>query len=234
MKKIINLLLIVTLIISVTGCKKEEVELTDAERFKEEYESLNNQVREKDNKKIREVSIPEENPMVYKTAEEIADKMDNKESFIVYFGFKDCPWCRSIVEELVKVGNDKAISKIYYVDVSKIRDTKEIDDEGNIKTTKEGSEGYNALLEKMGNVLDDYTLVKDEEEKSAEEKRIFAPNIVAVANGEAISMETGVSEALKDPYGKLTDKMRKETYKKIECLVKCIEKESKTCQKNSC
>ncbi len=234
MKKFIKLLLIIVLLISMTGCKSEKVELTDAEKFKKEYESINNTAREKDDKKIREVSIPAENPMVYKTAEEIVEKMENQESFLVYFGFKDCPWCRSIIEELIKVGNDKAISKIYYVDVEKIRDVKEIDKDGNIKTTKKGSDGYRDLLEKMDNVLEEYTLTKDDETVSAEEKRIYAPNVVAVANGEAISLESGVSEKQKDAYEKLTTKMRKETYKKFECLIKCIEKDSKTCQKNSC
>lgn len=235
MKKFIRLLLIVTLVASVTGCNKTEKEITDAERFKEEYESINNTTRKKDNKTIRALEIPAENPMVYKTAEEISQKMDDKETFIVYFGFRDCPWCRSVIEELIKAGNDNSVGKIYYVDVKDIRDVKEIDEEGNITTSKEGSDGYKELLEKMGNVLEDYTLQKNEEETvSAEEKRIYAPNVVAVANGEAIKLTSGESESLKDPYQKLTKEMRKETYEKFECLIKCLEKENKTCQKKSC
>lgn len=235
MKKFIQLLLIVTLVVSVTGCNKTEKEKTDAERFKEEYESINNTTRKKDNKTIRTLEIPAENPMVYKTAEEISQKMDDKETFIVYFGFRDCPWCRSVIEELIKAGNDNSVGKIYYVDVKDIRDVKEIDEEGNITTSKEGSDGYKELLEKMGNVLEDYTLQKNEKETvSAEEKRIYAPNVVAVANGEAIKLTSGESESLKDPYQKLTKEMRKETYEKFECLIKCLEKENKTCQKKSC
>jgi len=231
-----KVLLILILVFSLTGCKDNTKEnLTDAEKFKQEYESLNNTTREKDNKKIREVTIPEDNPMIYSTAEELAKKMDNKESFIVYFGFGDCPWCRSVIEQLIKVSNDRKVSKIYYVDVKDIRDVKEINEEGKIETTKEGSKGYYELIEKMSNVLDDYTLTNDNGETiSAEEKRIFAPNVVAVSRGKAIELESGISEEQEDSYQDLTDKMKKETYKKFECIIKCLEEKSTTCQKNAC
>ena len=236
MKKLMKILLVLILVFSLTGCKDStKEELTDAEKFKQEYESLNNTTREKDNKKIREVTIPEDNPMVYSTAEEIAEKMDNKESFIVYFGFNDCPWCRSVIEQLIKVANDRKVSKIYYVDVKDIRDVKEINEEGKIETTKEGTEGYYELIEKMSNVLDDYTLTNDKNESiSAEEKRIFAPNVVAVSRGKAIELESGISEEQTDPYQDLTEKAQTETYKKFECIIKCLEETSTTCQKNVC
>lgn len=234
MKKIINLILILLLVITVTGCEKKESKPTDAERFKEEYESLNNQTREKDGKKIRSLSIPKDNPMIYKTAEEVSKMMDKKETFLVYFGFKDCPWCRSVVEELIHVAKDKNIGRIYYVDVKEIRDIKEVTEDGKIETTTEGSKGYYELLEKLDNVLDNYTLYDKDEKEITDGKRIYAPNVVAISEGKAIKLVTGESEGLEDPYQELTDKMRKSTYKKFECLIDCLEKESKTCKKNSC
>lgn len=235
MKKIISLILVMLLVVTVSGCGKEETKLSDAKKFKEEYESINNTTREKDGKKIRNLSIPEDNPMVYKTAEKISAMLDKKESFFVYFGFKDCPWCRSVVEELINVAKDKSIGKIYYVDVKEIRDIKEINEEGKIETTKEGTKGYYELIDKLSNVLEDYTLYdKDENEVSANEKRIYAPNVVAVSKGKALELATGESDGLEDPYQELTADMRKSTYKKFECLIDCLEKESKTCKKNSC
>lgn len=237
MKKIISLILILLLVVSVTGCTKTKTEtkLTDAQKFKEEYESLNNTTREKDGKKIREVSIPKDNPMIYKTAEEISKMLDEKKTFLVYFGFNDCPWCRSVIEELIKVAKDKNIGTIYYVDVKNIRDVKEVTSSGKVETTKEGSKGYYELIDKLSNVLEDYTLYdEDDKEVSAEEKRIFAPNLVAVSKGKAIKLVTGESDGLEDPYQELTEEMRKSTYSKFECLIDCFEKESKTCKKNSC
>ena len=219
MKKKVLLIILVILTLLVTGCSsKEKKELTDAEKFKQEYESINNKKNKKSGKKNRTITISKDNPFIYSNAEEIVDKINKKKSFIVYFGFKDCPWCRSIIEELVKSAKDKEVSTIYYVDISNIRDEKEVDEDGNITTTKEGSEAYNQLLEQLSQVLDDYTIKKDDEEISTGEKRIYAPNLVAVSNGEALQLETGIRDDFKDPYAKLTKKDKNYSYEKFNCL----------------
>ena len=233
MKKIISILLIVVLMISVTGCVISN-DIKDSEKFKEEYESQNGK-KSKSGKENRKVSISEDNPFVYTTAENISKKMDNKETFIVYFGFSTCPWCRSIIEELIKCAKDSKVDKIYYVDVLDIRDTKELDEEGNIKTTKEGTKGYKELIDKMSNVLSDYTTTKEEgEEISLEEKRIYAPNVIAVVNGKATKLEEGISEDLKDPYMELTDEMKKYTYNSFKCIFKCLEEAETVCTSKAC
>ena len=232
MKKIISILLIVVLMISVTGCVISN-DIKDSEKFKEEYESQNGK-KSKSGKENRKVSIPEDNPFVYTTAEEISKKMDNKETFIVYFGFSTCPWCRSIIEELIKCAKDSKVDKIYYVDVLDIRDTKEMDEDGTIKTTKEGTKGYNELIDKMSNVLSDYTTTKEGEEISLEEKRIYAPNVIAVVNGKATKLEEGISEDLKDPYMELTEEMKKYTYNSFKCIFKCIEEAETVCTSKAC
>lgn len=226
MKKALGVLLIIASLFLLTGCVDKN---SDAYKFKKEYESINN----KDNghgNKYRELNISNDNPFIYSTAEEILEKTNKKETFIVYFGFKECPWCRSIIEELINVAKDRNIEKIYYVDVKDIRDVKEKDESGNIKTIKEGNSAYMELVEKFSNVLEDYTLNGE----SIGEKRIYAPNVIAVSNGQAIQMETGISEELKDPYSKLTSKMKKYTYNKFKCIIKCIEEASTTCQKDMC
>ena len=231
-RKVILIVLIGLLIIS-TGCSKKEKKQTDSERFAEEYTSLNG-TKSESGKTIRILSISKDNPFIYATDEEIVKKIEKKESFIVYFGFPTCPWCRSILEELIKAAKDKEIDKIYYVNVLDIRDIKEIDDEGNINTTKEGTMPYKRLIEELDNVLEEYTLKKDDETINAGEKRIYAPNVVAISKGKAIQLETGISEELKDPYGKLTKEMKEYSYNKFKCLMECLEAESTTCQKNSC
>ena len=232
MKKIISILLIVVLMISVTGCVISN-DIKDSEKFKEEYEAQNGK-KSKSGKENRKVSIPEDNPFIYTTAEEISKKMDNKETFIVYFGFSTCPWCRSIIEELIKCAKDSKVDKIYYVDVLDIRDTKELDEEGNIKTTKEGTKGYKELIDKMSNVLSDYTTTKEGKEISLEEKRIYAPNVIAVVNGKTTKLEEGISEDLKDPYMELTDEMKKYTYNSFKCIFKCLEEAETVCTSKAC
>ena len=231
-KKIILILLISVLL---TGClnKKENNTQTDGYKFAEEYTSING-IENKSGKINREITISDKNPFIYKTAEELVELIDNKESFIVYYGFSTCPWCRSVLEQLIKALEDNKIDKVYYVDVLDIRDVKELDDDGNIITSKEGSEGYMKLLERLNDVLDDYTLTKDDEKIEVGEKRIYAPNVVAISRGKAIQLETGISDELTDPYSELTDEIKKYAYNKFNCLIECLEEDSNTCQKNAC
>lgn len=217
-------------IVLVVGCSVKEG--TDALQFKKEYESING-VENDNGKTIRTLDISTDNPFVYQTAEEIVEKIDNNESFVVYFGFAKCPWCRSMIEELIKSANDHNIDTIYYVDVLDIRDSYEYKD-GELNKTKEGTEGYNALIEKMADVLSDYTLTVDEETIEVGEKRIYAPNVVAVVNGKATKMVEGISTLLTDPYMELTDEMREESYNSFNCLWKCLEEETTMCKKNAC
>lgn len=231
MKKIFLSLLILICAFLLTGCNNKK---TDAIKFKEEYESINNKETENKEHKYRELNISKDNPFVYATEDEIVEKINNKESFIVYFGFKECPWCRSVLEELIHAAKDKKVDKIYYVDVLDIRDVKELEN-GEIKTTKEGTEGYMKLIELLGDVLDDYTLTNENEESiKVGEKRIYAPNVVAISSGKAIKLETGTPDYFEDPYSKLTKKIRKYSYDKFTCLMKCLEEESTVCKKNSC
>lgn len=235
MKKIFTIILIMMLTLTLTGCSDKPVEKNDALKFKEEYEKQNGVKNEKYNVTTRTLNIPEDNPMVYATAEEIVTKIENKETFVVYFGFSDCPWCRSVVEELIHVAKDLNVEKLYYVDVKELRDVKELDEDNNVITSKEGDKHYMELLNKLDSVLDDYTLTdKDGNEISAGEKRIYAPNVVGVANGIPTELETGESEKLTNPYDELTDEMRKETYNKLKCVFKCLEDNTPTCKKNMC
>ena len=234
MKKIITYLLVIAIVLTMSGCTNTKQETTDAQKFKEEYESLNGEKTES-GKEYRVLSIAEDNPFVYSDAEEIVEKIENEESFIVFFAFKECPWCRSIVEQLIKAAADKDVDTIYYVNVKDIRDTKEIDEDGNITTTKEGTEAYMKLIDLLGDVLDDYTLTNEDDEKvSVGEKRIYAPNIVAVSKGKAVQLETGISEELTDPYGELTDSVKKYAYNQFKCLIECLEESSTTCKKDMC
>ena len=231
MKKLLAMFLIIMSIFLLTGCVDKN---SDSYKFKTEYESMNGE-KSQSGKEYRTIKIDNDNPFVYSTAKEISEKIDKKETFIVYFGFKECPWCRSILEQLVKAAKDNNVEKIYYVDVKNIRDVKEVNKNGEVVTTTEGDKYYMELIEKMADVLDDYKLKNEnDEEIETGEKRIYAPNVVAVSRGKAIQLETGISDELTDPYMELTTKIKKYAYNKFKCLITCLEEESTTCQKNSC
>ena len=203
---------------------------SDAYKFKVEYENLNGE-KSKGGSEYRSVTISRKNKMKYATAEEIVEKIDKNESFIVYFGFASCPWCRSMIENLVDLSIDEGID-VYYVDVLDIRDTIELVD-GEVKKTKEGTKAYMELLDRLGSVLSEYSL-KDQDGNDIEtnEKRIYAPNVVAVVNGLPIKMVEGVSSKLTDPYSNISDEMNKESIEQLKCIFKCFN-ENNVCTKES-
>lgn len=201
---------------------------TDGIKFKEEYEKLNGKKNDQ-GKKYREITIDSKNKMVYKTTEEVLDLIDKKKSFVLYFGFDTCPWCRSVVPTLASISKELN-QEVYYIDVKDIRDTFELDDDNKPKLVKKGSKDYSKLLEKLEPVLEDYTLTdSDNNEIKVGEKRIYAPSIVSVIDGKAKELTTGISDKQTDGYMKLTKEMEKETYNKIKKVLKQVSDKNNTC-----
>lgn len=201
---------------------------TDGIKFKEEYEKLNGKKNDQ-GKKYREITIDSKNKMVYKTTEEVLDLIDKKKSFVLYFGFDTCPWCRSVVPTLASISKELN-QEVYYIDVKDIRDTFELDDDNKPKLVKKSSKDYSKLLEKLEPVLEDYTLTdSDNNEIKVGEKRIYAPSIVSVIDGKAKELTTGISDKQTDGYMKLTKEMEKETYNKIKKVLKQVSDKNNTC-----
>ena len=201
---------------------------TDGIKFNEEYEKLNGKKNDQ-GKKYREITIDSKNKIVYKTTEEVLDLIDKKKSFVLYFGFDTCPWCRSVVPTLASVSKELN-QEVYYTDVKDIRDTFELDDDNKPKLVKKGSKDYSKLLEKLEPVLEDYTLTdSDNNEIKVGEKRIYAPSIVSVIDGKAKELTTGISDKQTDGYMKLTKEMEKETYNKIKKVLKQVSDKNNTC-----
>ena len=201
---------------------------TDGIKFKEEYEKLNGKKNDQ-GKKYREIIIDSKNKLVYKTTEEVLNLIDKKKSFVLYFGFDTCPWCRSVVPTLASISKELN-QEVYYIDVKDIRDTFELDDDNKPKLVKKGSKDYSKLLEKLEPVLEDYTLTdSDNNEIKVGEKRIYAPSIVSVIDGKAKELTTGISDKQTDGYMKLTKEMEKETYNKIKKVLKQVSDKNNTC-----
>ena len=201
----------------------------DAIKFKEEYENLNGKTNENSKKKYRTVKIDSKNKIVYSNAKEVLKMMEEKKSFVVYFGFDSCPWCRSVVENVSKISKEQD-EDIYYVDVKEIRDVYELDDENKPELTKEGDKNYLKLIKKLDSVLKEYTLTTDDDnEVKVGEKRIYAPNIVSIIDGSAKELTTGLSDKQTDGYMNLTDEMKQESYKKIKKIVQEVVNHNNTC-----
>lgn len=200
----------------ISGCginKTDSLNLTYD--FKEEYESLNGS-RNSDGSLYREIKIPEENPYVVTDAKNIVDKINKKESFVVYFGFPECPWCRSMVEKMTEIANKNKIETIYVVDISTIRDILEYNKTNNtFSNVAIGTDDYFELLDKLDDVLEEYVIEYQNEENETEtkktgEKRIYAPSIIYIENGKAKNMIDGISDKQEREDQILTDEIIKD------------------------
>lgn len=212
--KIILILLSIMIIIGLTAWNSSKEESNDAERFKKEYESFNG--NKNDYFEYRNLSINEKNPFIYSTAEDIVKMIENKETFIVYFGDPECPWCRSVIEQATEAAIESNIEKIYYVRIWNgfhneiLRDVYELKD-GKPTIKSKGTEVYYRLLEYFDKILEDYTLT-DENKNTIKinEKRIFAPNFIFVKNGQATELVQGISKKQESYNSYLSEEIKNE------------------------
>ena len=214
MKKIISILLVVilTIILVLTLSKN----IKNGLEFKLDYEEINGK-ENKMGKIHREVNISKNNKFVEITQEELVKKVENKETFYVYFGSRLCPWCRSTIEKADEISRKNKIDKIYYIDIwdnegnEIFRDKYELNKENELKLVYKGTKSYKKMLKVLDNLLEEYTLT-DSEGNSVDvgEKRIYAPNYAYIKNGKAIRLVTGISDKQEDSREKLTKDILKD------------------------
>ena len=223
-KRIITLVFMLMLVISLTGCSSKVTE--DSKKFKKDYEALNDEDNGRGGK-YRTVSIPEANPFVYATVDDIVLKLENKESFYVYFGDEMCPWCRSVIEKAIEIAKENKVKKIYYVEIwdkdhnEIVRDKYELSENKEVLKVSDGHKDYEKLLEYFDNVLADYILERTEDSTiGPAEKRIYAPNFIKVEKGSAIKMVEGISSKQEDANAKLTDEMLNDEVEQFQSIFK--------------
>lgn len=209
MKKILTILMIVVLIIFVSGCINKK-ELTDGQKFKEEYEIYNG--KKTDRGVYPTLEIPENNIIKYSTLKEVNEILSSGTG-VIYLGFPKCPWCRNAIKVLLDSADSTTLDKIYYVDMQNERDIMKIDGNGNIVTTQKASDDYYKLVEKLKDILPDYIIYDSENnEYNTNTKRIYVPLVLFIENGQLVDYHMDTVESQKDPYVDLTEEQYNELY----------------------
>ncbi len=199
--------------------KEENPKNSDALIFKKEYESLNNVVREKDGKTIKEIAISQNNPVEIVTEEKAISLLESGTG-ILYFGFPDCPWCRSMLPILLSTLDNMSISKLYYLNVANIRDTLALNEKGKPEVKVEGTKGYKRILELLDEELSPYYLTNDEgKQVDTKEKRLYAPTVAGFKDGKVVAFHEGTVESQKSGYDDLTEEEKKELSTIFENLI---------------
>ncbi|MCI8394279.1 MAG: hypothetical protein HFH86_02205 [Bacilli bacterium] len=178
--------------------------LNDAQKFKQEYEALNHQINESNKMNYPLVAIKEENPIVYKTDDEVAEFLEDGTG-ILYFGFSSCPWCRTMVPYLLQAADNTNLGEIIYVDIKNIRTEFTLDENDTVIVTKEGTNGYHGILKKLDSVLEPYYLTNKKNKKiDTFEKRLFAPTVIALKKGKVVDIHVDTVDTQKSGYTELT------------------------------
>ena len=177
------------------------------------------------------VTISEDNTIKYVTDKEVLDLLTNGTG-VIYFGFKTCPWCRTLVDSLVKVANQKN-EVINYFDITEINSRFEVKD-NEIKVLRKGTDNYYKILDKLSDYLNDYYLTDSEGNYyETSEKRIYSPTLVAIADGQITSFHVGTLDSQESGYDKLSSEQRKELESIISNLIESKNKND-ACYQNIC
>ena len=201
---ILSIIVVIALVIAILFFLLNNKGMSDGERFKQEYEELNDS--------HLEVNIDSDNMIKYISLEEAIDIIKN-DTGVIYFGYPSCPWCRNAVPVLLDAASSTSLDTIYYVNAYNIRDVKEIDDDGNIVTTNEGDRLYDDLLGVLDDILGPYTITLDNGEIiDLGEKRLYVPMVLFVKDGEVVSYHLSTVDSQEDPSISLNDSQRDELY----------------------
>lgn len=176
---LIAIIFVVTIILCLKVYKKEVISITDNveyEKFKNEYESLNQEVTT-DGKKYPKVELPANNKIKYSNISEILNIFETRGDAVIYFGSPTCLYCRNAIQVLCDVASETELQHIYYLDVDKT------------------DEKYNELLKVLG---EKFTIDKKGEE-------LYIPLVAFVASGNVVSYNKGSSASQDDPYEPLSE-----------------------------
>lgn len=168
------------------------VQTEDEKKFQSEYETLNGTANESGvfNKTLE---VMEDNNVVYLTLAE-AEKMLESGSGVIYFGYASCPWCRNLLPNLLKAVKETKLDTLYYVKLldeegNDIRSKYVLNEKGKVKKEKDGTIEYYNILALLSDHLSDYVLIKDNGKTVATpEKRLSAPTVVSVKNGNIVDL----------------------------------------------
>ena len=120
--------------------------------------------------------------------------------------FSKCPWCRNAVPVLLQAASTTALDKILYLDILEDRNVLKIEN-GELVTEKEGKKEYNDLVERLKDKLDPYEGLNDENIK-----RIYAPTVMFIKDGEVLSIHTSTVDSQEDPFVTLNKEQKKELF----------------------
>ncbi len=152
--------LIVLILLGMTGCVKKEEPVNGCDISEECSEPA-------DMSGYEYYAESEDYVYVKSSVKDMAEMMDEGKSFVIYFGFARCPWCRDAMPVLNEAAKETGTDTVYYVDTRAKEEWKsnlDIDD-------------YDLFVEKAGDylTLDDNSI-----------KHLYTPMVLFIKDGKIV------------------------------------------------
>lgn len=180
---------------------ESNIKYSDEEiKFKEEYESVNG--TDYGENVLKTITIDNDNNVKYVSDENIIEILTSGDK-VIYFGWPECNWCRTMLPVLVNTLKKNSIDNFYYYNFKALRTAYE---EG---TNQEKVQIYEEIIDIIG---DDITSVFSEDSNRAGEKKILAPTVIFIKDGSYI----GLHVKTVDSQIKSSDELTKEQTKELE------------------
>lgn len=183
MTKCFKMIFLLIFSIILIGCSNVTKNNSDSINFKKEYESFNGKVT--DEISYHNVTINEENIVVYSNYEEIFEILE-KGSGIIFFGNPENQLCRSILPVLLESLDSVGVDKLYYLNNINDRDILSLSENGEVIVEKEASQNYSKLLGMLKDKASIY-----EGMNNPKIKRLYYPTVVFIKDGTIIDVVVG-------------------------------------------
>ncbi|MBQ3020914.1 MAG: hypothetical protein IJD92_01660 [Bacilli bacterium] len=178
---VISVIVVIVLLVAIlffVSIEDKQTKYTEDEiKFKEEYESVNGLELTEDYI-LKTLDIKSDNNVEYIDDNEIVDLLKNGTN-VIYLGWNECNWCRSVLPSLLEVVSKNNIEKLYYFNFKKLRTAYENN------TDSKSVKIYEDIIEIIG---EDITSVFNEESLRANEKKILAPTVIFIKDGKYVGL----------------------------------------------
>ena len=210
MKKIIFFALCM-LLLSGNIALASDCDISDSSQFIEEYCSLNSTLSSNGLRVMPTVNLSDDILVKYIKSSDVVSFIENG-SGVIYFGFPECPWCRSMVTKLFEAASTCNYREpILYANLVDERDTISLSDNRELIVEDPGSDSYHEVV----SILYDYLLPYSGLD-NPEIHRLYFPMVVYFNEGNIVYSHIDTVPTQSDPYVPLT-KEQSEELKAIYC-----------------
>ena len=208
---------------------KGNKELTDAVKFKKQFEDVNSLDNPFTDEKYIEIYIDEDNPFIYKTGKEIVDILNN-ESAIIFMGYPESNLTRVFLPIFIDVLKDNNINKVYYLDILEIRDLYKYSGSIVPELVHEGTNAYYEIVKFLNDYLDRYYVNDpDGNRYDTAVKRINTPTIVTIKAGSVLDYYFGVGSNHDEEHATINEEEQTNLKKSLEEIVKKYKTATEIC-----